>query len=404
VTESESVAQRLTAAGVEPANVLFLEYRHEAFWTRDYGPWSVVDRDGIVHFVDPSYYPTRFRDDAVPTLLAEYLGLSVYRPDLDAEGGNIMGNGGGLCVTTSRLTYNNPPHFSFELADMTEEWLGCLRTVFLEPLDDERTGHVDLLAKFLSPDLVVVSEYNTVTDPENCGIMNENAERLAALKLADGRPVQVVRIPAPPVTGPIYRTYTNALLTDKALFVPVYDGYEELNEYALSVYRSFLPEEVAVIPVNASSVVEWGGAVHCTAMQMHPGVVVALREPGDAPEPWSPPPDAVGEVAEIRIEPGTAVTRDMLGQVPVPGPLGSLEVHLDLEGRTPNQVVVTLSNGGVSTVLHDGRQLSVLEPMPKDFGTDAFIGIVDTGIWTLTIEVEAHRSAAGLHRWYIHPS
>ena len=38
----------------------------------------------------PWLLSTRYRDDAVPTLLARWGDFPVYRPDFDAEGGNLM--------------------------------------------------------------------------------------------------------------------------------------------------------------------------------------------------------------------------------------------------------------------------------------------------------------------------
>ena len=404
LAESQAVQMRLAAAQVDTASVLFFEYAHEAFWTRDFGPWSVVDAAGALHFVDPSYYPTRFRDDAVPTLLADYFGAQVFRPDLDAEGGNIMTNGAGLCVATTRLTYNNPPHFSFDIAAMTQTWLGCQRTVFLEPLHDERTGHVDLLAKFLSPDLVVVSQYNPTIDPKNARVTDDAAARLADLSLADGRPLRVVRLPTPAASDDVFRTYTNALQTDKAVFVPTYDDHDALNAQALDIYRAALPMEVAVVPVNASAVVEYGGAVHCTTMQVHHDALVAAPDPDDRPLPWRPPQDALADVAKTHIEPDATVTRSLDGPLKTAEPIGSLQVHVKLEGRTPNQVILSLSNGQITTVLHDGQDASVLDDMPTRFVTDAFVDVMDAADWTLTVTVPASRRPVGLHRWYIRPN
>ena len=404
VAESKDLEALLLVAGATPGNLFFLEYGHEAFWARDFGPWSVVDPDGAVHFVDPTYYPTRYRDDAIPTLLAPYFEVEVFRPDLDAEGGNIMTNGAGLCVTTSRLAYNNPPLFEFEVADVLHDWLGCLRTEFLEPLDDERTGHVDLLTKFVSADQVVVSQYDPLTDPENARITDEAAEHLANLRLADGRPVQVTRIPMASSADKIFRTYTNALQTDKAIFVPVYDGHDELNSQALDIYRSLLPEGTAVIPIAASKVIEWGGAVHCTTMQMHHGAIIADQVLADEPVAWMVPEGAFGEVAKAQGEEDLPIIRTLEGFFSQTANLGSFELYLDLEGRMPNQVRITLSNGIVTAVLHDGQNLSSLEDMPQLFYTDAFVGHTDTGVWQLTIEVLPTRPDIGLHRWYLRPT
>jgi hypothetical protein len=251
--------------------------------------------------------------------------------------------------------------------------------------------------------LVAVSAYDPVADPENARVTDEAAARLANLTLADGRALRVVRVTAPPSAEKIFRTYTNALQTDRALFVPIYDGHDVLNAAALDVYRAALPESVSVIPINASSVVEFGGAVHCTTMQVHYGARVAPPDSRDGPVPWGPPAGALGEEARTPIEADSAITRVLRGQLAASATLGRVEIHLEVEGRTPNQVRVSLSHGDVTTLLHDGPALSVLEDMPRRFATDAFVGAEDVGEWRLTMEVEAHHRRAGLHRWFIRP-
>ena len=64
-------------------------------------------------------------------------------------------------------------------------WLGCDQTHFLETLEGERTGHIDLFAKFTQPDTVVLGRYDAATDPENAARMERNAARLARIRLAD---------------------------------------------------------------------------------------------------------------------------------------------------------------------------------------------------------------------------
>lgn len=113
--------------------------------------------DGGAGFVDARYYHDRRRDDAVPTLLSRTLDVPVYRPDLMTAGGNF-------------------------------------------------TGHVDMFAKFTAEDTVLVGRYDPAVDPQNADILDWNAERLAGLTLADGRPLRVVRIPMPTGSGDVYRS------------------------------------------------------------------------------------------------------------------------------------------------------------------------------------------------------
>ena len=69
---TNAVRTRLANEGVDVQKLRFFEFPHESFWTRDYGPISVVDNAGQTTFIDPRYYPQRRRDDAVPTLMSRY--------------------------------------------------------------------------------------------------------------------------------------------------------------------------------------------------------------------------------------------------------------------------------------------------------------------------------------------
>ena len=221
---------------------------------------------GEVGFVDPRYYPTRYRDDAVPTLLGERIGTPIYRPKFSAEGGNLMSNGSGLCVTTTRLNYNNPPLKTYEMHDVLSEWVGCRQTVFLEPLKGERTGHVDLIAKFTQVDTVLLGSYRVSDDADNAARLDRNAQRLSEVRLSDGRPLRILRVPMPPNDSNYFPTYTNSLLVNGTLIMPSFGEHPELEVRAVEVYREALPQDTVVELVDASDVIEFGGAVHCTTM------------------------------------------------------------------------------------------------------------------------------------------
>lgn len=144
-----------------------------------------------------------------------------------------MTNGSGLCVTTSRLNYNNPPLKTYQMHDVLEDWLGCRQTLFLEPLKGEPTGHVDLIAKFTQPDTVILGSYRCSDDPEDVARLDRNASRLAEVRLGDGSPLPIVRIPMPPSTDNYIPTYTSALLVNGSLIMPVFEGYPELETLAV---------------------------------------------------------------------------------------------------------------------------------------------------------------------------
>ena len=263
--ESALVRNVLAQFGVDTSSLNFFEFPHESFWTRDYGPITVVDETGAPRFIDPQYYRQRRRDDAVPTLMGRFFNTSVHRPEVATEGGNFMSNGEGFCVVTNWFLQENPRLSPQQLQDIQKDYFGCDETVVLQRLEGEGTGHVDMFAKFLSPNLVLVGEYDRF-DPVNAAILDENVERLERFASDRGWPLEVVRMPMPYGAGGVYRSYTNSLIVNNRVLVPTYSGDRRYEDKALEIYREVLPAGYEVRAIESEDVIQLGGAVHCTTM------------------------------------------------------------------------------------------------------------------------------------------
>ncbi len=400
LANTEKVSALMISRGLDVERVRFFEYTHEAFWARDFGPWTIARDDGLA-FIDPRYYPTRYLDDAIPTLLSAVYDVPVFRPKFDAEGGNMMTNGAGLCVTTTRLTYNNPPLFSFELDAVLQTWLGCERTVYLEPLDDERTGHVDLFAKFTQPDVILVGQYPVDDTSENSARLERNAEKLASLALRDGRPLRVVRIPMPPGGDKVHPSYTNALLTNGSAIVPIYPAFPELDADALNAFEEALPAGYNIRVVDATRVIQWGGAVHCTTMQLGFGPVRSEPPDEDRPSMRLWPEDAWGDHTQREIEYQVTLSSTVeVQQTTGAERVHSVEIGLELEHRHPGDLSISLRHDGQTVVVFegDGRYDATL---PKTILVQDFEGSHRHGTWTLNIENGSRSFRAALVNWWI---
>ncbi len=394
---SESVGLRLKAMGIDDDRVQFFEYEHEAFWTRDFGPWSVRSANGEVGFVDPRYYPTRYRDDAVPTLLGERTGTSTYRPKLSAEGGNLMSNGSGLCVTTTRLNYNNPPLKSYEMHAVLNMWAGCDQTVFLEPLKGERTGHVDLIAKFTQADTVVLGSYLISDDEDKAARLERNAERLSDVRLADGRALRVLRIPMPPNGENYFPTYTNSLLVNETLVMPTFKGFPELEARAVEVYQEALPQDTSIALVDASDVIEFGGAVHCTTMQLSFGVMASMAALDDRPGPLYVPDGAYLQTVNQPIEDlGTLRVSQTIVQSGVTG-IDVLELVVELEHRIPESLEIHLVRDGQRVLVGMADDISPLNQTRRI--VSGFSDQPLDGLWTLEVEDTSAGFRGALLSW-----
>ena len=210
-----------------PPEVRVVELAADDAWMRDVGPTFVVDGDGGRRGVDwhfnawgglegGLYFPWD-RDERVAAKVLEVEGAERYRAPLVLEGGSIHVDGEGTVLTTEEclLNPNRNPELSREqierhlldyLGAEKVLWLG--RGVFM----DETDGHVDNLACFARPGVVLLTWTDDESDPQH-EISADARERLEAATDARGRALEVVLLPSP---GPLEMSAEEAAGVDAA--------------------------------------------------------------------------------------------------------------------------------------------------------------------------------------------
>ena len=138
----------------------------------------------------------------------------------------------------------------------------------LDRLLDEDTGHIDIFAKFVSRDTVLVGQYDYDQDPENSRILDRNAALLKKVQIEKGRYLNVVRIPMGDNRDGIFRSYTNSLHVNDMLVMPTYGRHSQFETEAISVYKQVLPPATRIVKIDASDIIELDGAIHCIALGM----------------------------------------------------------------------------------------------------------------------------------------
>ena len=249
-------------------NVSFLRVAHDTKWIRDFGP-TVLRNGAQALILDWQYDQNRPNDDAFPLNLSAMSRIQCEPSQLQLEGGNLLSNGNGLCVTTTAVTQRNAGHDLNEAAVCTllRSSVGAQQVIVLEPLAGEETGHVDMFVTFTGPNTVVVGAYSPKEDPENAALLDRNAARLASLKTPSGQ-LRVERIPMGRRHNGLWRTYTNCIYANGVLLVPVYqDGDDNRSRQALALYRRLLPQW-HIVPIDATQLIEEGGALHCVALNV----------------------------------------------------------------------------------------------------------------------------------------
>ena len=295
----EEVARAaIRAAGADPdRNVRFHRYATTDAWCRDHGPIFVVKEDGSrapasgaeggarsepqaseVALVDFHFdnwgrkYPGWELDDAVPRHVEKILGLPRFACDVVLEGGGIDGDGQGTVLTTEACLLN-PNRGAGRTRDAMErvlaDFLGARHVIWLgDGIEgDDTDGHVDDIARFVAPGVVVAASCDDAGDANHAPLA-ENLRRLRAARDARGRALTVVELPMPPrleVEGQRSpASHANFYVANGVVLLPTYDP--ERDPIAIDVLQRCFPDR-RVVGIDCTDLV-WGlGAFHCVSQQ-----------------------------------------------------------------------------------------------------------------------------------------
>ncbi|HEX5609918.1 MAG TPA: agmatine deiminase [Solirubrobacterales bacterium] len=301
VTVAVSDSQFEHARSLLPASVRVVEMSTDDSWVRDTGPTFVIDAGGRRRGVDwrfnawggldgGLYFPWD-RDDRVAAKILEIEGAARYRAPFVLEGGAIHVDGEGTVLTTEEclLNPNRNPELSREQVEQNlHEYLGVEKVLWLDRgvFEDETDGHVDELANFVRPGVVLLTWTEDESDPQYA-ISLDARKRLEAMTDAKGRSLEVILIPSPgpleitaeeaagvdAVEGTYPRTagdrlpasYANFYIGNSRIVFPLLD--ERTDDEAKEILSGCFPER-EVVGVPAREIILGGGNIHCITQQV----------------------------------------------------------------------------------------------------------------------------------------
>lgn len=271
----------LAKAGADLAQIDFLRWPTDRGWMRDTAPSFVVGPKGVAlvdwRFNGWAKYENHLRDDRVPSRIARWQKRRRFAPTFGEarvvlEGGAIDLDGEGTLLTTEEclldeVQQRNPGMTRADYERTFAEQLGVRKVLWLGRgiAGDDTHGHVDDLARFVRPGVVVVAHEPRGED-ENHRPLAENLERLRGMSDASGRRLEVVTLPMPePVVFDGMRlpaSYANFYIANGRVFVPTFDDPHDRE--ALGTLAELFPERT-VIGIHARDLV-WGlGTLHCAS-------------------------------------------------------------------------------------------------------------------------------------------
>ncbi|MGH9396022.1 MAG: agmatine deiminase family protein [Terriglobia bacterium] len=288
----------LRRARIDLSQVEFFIFPTNRGWTRDFGPIFVqraqssgAANNAIVRFRFNAWakYSDWQLDSAIPGQVAAALGCPMIEAEVQGagfvlEGGAVDVNGQGALLTTEEClldpsTQARNPHLSRrEVEDALRAYLGATRVLWLGRgiAGDDTHGHVDDLCRFVSPRTVVLCQEDDSGDA-NYQPLQENRERLEAMRLEEGSKIEVIPLPMP---SPLYfegqrlpASYANFYIANPAVLVPTFN---DPNDYKALGILSDLFHDRPVVGIHAVDLM-WGlGTVHCLTQQQPRAAAVAV--------------------------------------------------------------------------------------------------------------------------------
>jgi agmatine deiminase len=250
-------------------------------WIRDYGPTFVrrLD-DGELVGIDWQFnawggkYPAYADDARAAESICKLIGCPRSMSAMYCEGGALETDGAGTLLTNSCVLLNptRNPGWSREMVEgELQRQLGVTNIIWVDGgglIGDDTDGHIDQLARFIAPGVVVAAKSSEVGDPNIDGL-SENIRILRSAVLLDGKRIEVHPLPTPPPRSinqvRVPESYCNFLFANGIAIVPTFQA-DATDRAAIRLFEQLLPDR-KIIPLDATELI-WGrGAFHCASQQ-----------------------------------------------------------------------------------------------------------------------------------------
>ena len=288
-TDSNAVKSDLTSNGIPLTNVKFVEVAFNSIWIRDYAANTCYmnDVDSLI-LVDWIYNRPRPDDDAMPIADASFLNVPLYQTTVSPNnlmntGGNWMIDGIETAFASNLILEENdgagayslayPNHTEPVINALSQDYHGINRYIKMDVLPYDGIHHIDMHMKFLDEKTILIGEFPAgISDGPQ--IEANIAYVLSNFNNPWGDPYKIIRIPMPPSTGgsyagtpfggAYYRTYSNFVIVNKTIIMPVYR--QEYDTTAVRIIKQSMPG-YKVVTIDAddagSNIIAQSGVIHC---------------------------------------------------------------------------------------------------------------------------------------------
>lgn len=274
--------EKISSMFCSTRNMTFIEIPTNDTWIRDYGYISIKE-EGENKLLDFRFdgWGGKFEaglDNTVNQHLHQkgYMGVTpLEKINFVLEGGSIESDGEGTILTTTACLCNpnrNAGLSKKEVEATLHHTLGAQRVLWLDHgylAGDDTDSHVDTLARFVNKETIAYVKCDDKED-EHYEALQKMQAQLKIFTQENGRAYKLIALP---MTDAIYSedgerlpaTYVNFLITNDALIYPTYS--DKNDKKVGEIFKALFPDK-EIIPVNCLKLIEQGGSLHCSTMQI----------------------------------------------------------------------------------------------------------------------------------------
>jgi agmatine/peptidylarginine deiminase len=254
ISEKNTVQSQYQSHGINLSHCSYLIALTDSYWTRDYGPWFIINNNSEQGVVDFTYNRPRPHDDVIPGAYATNQSIPLYFMPLVTAGGNYMTDGQGIAISTSLVWEENPGLSHAEINQMVHDYLGIQTYHVVPDVNGEYIKHIDCWGKLLSPDTILIRE--VPASHSQYDEIEAAVDYFESQTSCYGTPYHVVR-----VYTPTNQPYTNSFILNNKVFVPIMG--DQWDDDAIASYQNAMPG-YEVLGFTGSWVSS--DAIHCRIM------------------------------------------------------------------------------------------------------------------------------------------
>lgn len=282
--------------------VRVVEMTNDDSWVRDCGATFVINDKGEMRgvdwefnawggLVDGLYFPWD-SDDKIASKMCEIERVDSYRTEgFVLEGGSIHVDGDGTALVTEEclLSEGRNPHMTKEeIENKLCEYLNVEKVLWIPRgiYNDETNAHVDNMANFVKPGVVVLAWTDDENDPQyersveayNYLINETDAKgrKLEVHKMYTPTPILITKEESEgvdAVDGTLPReegdrlaaSYANYYTGNGFIALPVFN--DPNDQKAIDLLKELYPDR-EIIPIYAREILLGGGNIHCITQQI----------------------------------------------------------------------------------------------------------------------------------------